>query len=746
MAAHAASNASFAASAAHGFMGGPGSFAGGMPYTTFGRGTVSPTAGLNDPVLQVLRDIDLQNHMLVGITREQWNLQRSTARPAFVPPGAHAPPPTFVSPGTGAASAGIGIPTPPGGWMPGTGGAGLPPVPGFLVPATAGGGGGGRTGGGGGGGTGGGYGRHGRPWRPSTWLKAAGMGGAAEFGSDLIELAESLLLAPQKIGQMAGAALASSQPYIRLNMDTYAMGRAGGYSGYGLMRGLFPGQYRTPEWMKAFGISPQEGSALAMQFGIVPGSQSDYFGTIRALAGMGFSPGLSGIASQGRAFAGHMAQYGLVGANAGSIERFSASLSDVMENAITQGLDRASVLRSIEAAVSFSARSGAAGIGLRGIENFLFRFTGLPGGRTGEAGLQAMHGLQRATSEIGTAPLQTTMAARMAASIHSRTQLEAILGPAAYEKTMASPEGRAAVANLLESNRNHDSAGAWYWYQALIAGNPQAQYKTFSQPEFYRGLPPELVPVAVGHVTGMGPMKALAMQLHLGGLNDAQAAAKLGNMLGNQLTYDPKKGDAFYKEALLRMGVRPDLISDMIAQGKKENVNPLLLGGITGPESTFGYDTRKGAYGMPGSVNVMQIAGSGPMPRPANAAQSIAEGAALLHRAIAQPHSTMLGVLEAYRGRGHLTPQYALEVESNMIRAGAVPGTVPHKILDAQAEAFQTAIAGSATSFHELSVVMPKVNDALNGLTKAANGAAAAMGRVRHGLPAPQDAIGNTPL
>ena len=571
------------------------------------------------------------------------------------------------------------------------------------------------------------------------FARAAGLGATSRlltggFTAGLaVDAAEEVAFLPQEIGRLEGGALASSRPYMDLTEQSYAFARAvGGPQGYGdrTLRSVFPGGYQTPEWMSALGLGPGSATRMAGQFGMLPAGVDEREGLIRGLGTMDFLPGTSGVGNEARASARQAALYGAISPTEGGVRNYGMQLSEVMENAISKGMDRASVLRSIDASVAMAARSGAMGVSTTGLQDFIMRFSNLPGGRTGEAGLQAMSGLQGAMGTIGSSPIRTMMAVQAGSQIHNEGDLAKLLGQDNYSKVAGTPEGRTMIQNFLQANRSGNTWASAMYLQALTEGNPEAQARVLNQQQFYRGLPSYMQPLVAGKVTGLGTAGQIAYNQNPQGLRSPGGdQAMIGS---GELSYNKDKmGD--YRAGLARMGIPAQYIDAIMTQAASHGVSPVLMGAVMMQEHPSNWQG-----------NLMQIT-PGDAPRDPRTGlrmapnmdpmQSIALGAEHLQRDLQSGRGDLHNVLQAYNGprMDQVNPNYVSNVAANMTVGGA---NVPADMLRDRASIEQAQMAGSATSFAEMNLIVPAVNSSLANLTAAANSAAIALGRIgRNGAP-----------
>jgi hypothetical protein len=735
----------------------PGTFAPGgfgmMPGANIG-GVNAAMSGLE--MLQHLRNIDQTERQLLAVQGAAYNFQRTIhGVPGLIPPGGMGP----GGPGGGGGSPffGPGHPAysifPPGGGGGGRGGGGGPPGAGGGGfggggPANwtwlwlnqnnnppGGGGGGGGFGGGGGGGYGGGGGGGRLPFVGGMGFPNLGRAFGGVPGL-IAGLAEEAFFAPQIIGSTTQAALGASQPYMDLVQQNYGFARAVGTGGDPALRSVFPGGYQTPPWMKALGLGPQQATSMANQFGILPLDTGGREELIRSLGEMPLTPGFSGLGPQGQAAAHTAAVYGAVQSGGAGVRDFTMGIGPIMETAIVRGMDRTEILKSIDRGISMTSRMGAVGVDASNIAQFLMRFSTLPGGRTGELGLKSLEGFEGARQQIGTDPARTAMAFDFLRGANTRDQLRQRLGDKVYNQINSSPGGRAQIQDFLSDPTN--TYVRTQLMKSWMAGNPELEQQVFTQSQFFpdsmgRGMRT----LAEANLAGQEPNAYYALKYN-------PAESNLGSIVGqtqfggtSEMRYYAGQEED-YKQGLLRMGVRADLIPMVLRSAKNRNIDPRVVGAFMMNESSGGNATNKGAYGMPAALNPMQIAGSSGMPQPSGPEQSIDEGSELLSRAMSQPGSTLSSVGRAYAGGQNFTPAYQNRLLTSLGKSGMGGlDNIPTEVFNTQAEAQQTIMAASATSFHEMNVFLPLVNRSLETLASAADRAAAALNRVGKGSGPP---------
>lgn len=658
----------------------------GSPRTGFtmgrpGGGNQVALTGQNTSVSKALDEISRNTAGSLKIEGESWNQQKTLrltgptsmprapgawlnvkqgpATPAFVPPGSTLPPrftpppaaPWFVPPGAQVPGGAVWGPGPqPGPGRGGAGGGGNSPNP----PGGGGGGGGGRGGGGGIRRAGRGYGWGKAVSRVpyvggaiSNIVEAGALGGPeAAAVAAAIEGAEAVAFHKQMWGDIAGGVQAHAALFMGTQADAFAAGRAGGFSGREGLKPFFDG-LNTPGLMKAFGATPQDAMRDLKQFGIVQGSPEDRASLFQQLNVPQYSPGFSGLdQNQVKGSAANAARYGIIeGRGSAGVAQYFQTLGVVMEGATARGMDRASILRSIDASMSGAARGGAAGVSLEATSDFIGRFANLPGGRTGEIGLSASAALDNAASQVGHNPSQSLAYSMAARRVNSQTDLEGLLGRPLTE----TQQDTARYYFMAKKSGNMGLAGSYL--AALTKGNDNAVYKVLAGPGSPVSTLPEMYrPIATAGITGMGVNESIQAGLHPHSVitpTMSQPGVAGGSGLGatpaHWFSENKSAAGGEYEQALTRMGVRRDLIPILIEEGRKAGINPLLAGATMMGESHGGNNQAAG-------VNVMQVKGSSGLVRRGSDITSARQSIALGY----QVEKTMLA-----RGGGDVTKMHA---------------------------------------------------------------------------------------
>jgi hypothetical protein len=652
------------------------------------------------------------------------------------------------------------MPAPPGGWAGGVAPLG---VPAFLRNQRNGGGDGGGGGGGGGSGGGGGGGGFAVPFagafgfgatsRLLTGSLTAGVAAAA---------AEELAFAPQTFGHLEGGAVAAATPYRNLVFDSYALARAGGFSGQGLLDSVDQGVV-SPEWMEKLGLGPTEAIRMLSGFGIAQGSNPANQSLIQGIAGMQFTPAFSGLNLEGSV--SQAARYGVVSGNAGGVEQYTQQMAPVLTIAVQQGFDKSALAQSIDTAVKMQGMSGAGGVGfdMGAFGKFLLDYKDLPGGRTGEAGLDAAQRLQQGLAGVGHDANDTFTYLNLEKNIRTPAQLKTFLNsnpdqPNYYQSIMDNPVTSQMVQYYFDLQAQGNDIGAEMYLSQIVGGggtqgvpgNSGLARNAFLTSPAYRQMQqasPGMGPLATG-ITHQTPGETIA------GQQAAQAQGRRPRTLsavGRPDSHDvgaalPPIVEAEVRRAAVAAGLDPD---HMVRLARQEGGSYERNGII------YGNTSRAGAFGvmqlMPGNMDEGGISRASPWQD--NVRVGNQQYAALLKTYLKDHTSEEAYVLAdaAYNAgpnnRGvkrfaatgdssllpaetkdyiHRIDSYGVPSGPSGIQSGANPSASgqnmpPAEWLTAYSDALAGAMKGSETSFSEMNGILHDVNQSLANLAKNLN-------------------------
>ena len=441
------------------------------------------------------------------------------------------------------------------------------------------------------------------------------------------EVSKEVVTAPQTFLGLESSAVGASMPYIDFRRGVFAAARSGGFGGAGLYDTLKPG-LSPAQWAANAGYSSLGALRLIQGFGVSPTGAGQAAGMGTALAGMGYLPFMGGVDTS--AHMRLMGSLGLVGANGDAITQHAGQLSDIFANATARGMNKADVLRSIDAGVAMMSRNGAGVVNTQNLADFLFHFGNSPSARSGEMGMSVAAGLQSANASVGANPLPTMLYGQFAMrNFRTRGGIRAFMdrtmGAGSYDTFLRNnPGGGALLDALTQSVRQGNAVMAGKYAADLISGNPTAQYAILGDSPYIQALPASMRPAAAAGLLGMNTALPLLNYQH-------------GTGIAGASPYVPGQEGA-YAAGLRAQGVRPDLIPGMLAAAKRQGMNPILLGAVLGMESSGGTDTK----GMLNPANVMHwLDGT-----PRTAQESIEGGAAHYLGNLRQAGGN---ALEAYR-------------------------------------------------------------------------------------------------
>jgi hypothetical protein len=650
------------------------------------------------------------------------------------------------------------MPAPPGGWAGGVAPLG---VPAFLRNQRNGGGDGGGGGGGGGSGGGGGGGGFAVPFagafgfgatsRLLTGSLTAGVAAAA---------AEELAFAPQTFGHLEGGAVAAATPHRNLVFDSYALARAGGFSGQGLLDSVDQGVV-SPEWMEKLGLGPTEAIRMLSGFGIAQGNNEANRSLIQGIAGMQFTPAFSGLNLEGSV--SQAARYGVVSGNAGGVEQYTQQMAPVLTIAVQQGFDKSALAQSIDTAVKMQGMSGAGGVGfdMGAFGKFLLDYKDLPGGRTGEAGLDAAQRLQQGLAGVGHDANDTFTYLNLEKNIRTPAQLKTFLNsnpdqPNYYQSIMDNPVTSQMVQYYFDLQAQGNDLGAEMYLSQLVGGggtqgvpgNSGLARNAFLTSPAYRQMQ-QASP-------GMGPLATGFTHQTPGGTIAGQQAAQRQRLQGMYAYY---KAQGLPDNAIAAIMADASAEADHNRDGSWNTTSPNMEGGGQGAWGFFqlrgdrlsaftrryGHKPGEGPDQEQYEFQLAEMRGTSGYRDPG----AEAAGRVLMNPA-SSPEADSDAMLTLYSRPGNipgevdkrrgLTRQY---LRQNPSRADAAAPSAPGQnmppaaALTAYSDALAGAMKGSEISFTDMNVLIPAVNNALAAFAKhiADANRQFTLGRPSQGMP-----------
>jgi hypothetical protein len=539
--------------------------------------------------------------------------------------------------------------------------------------------------------------------------------------------------APLLPGQIMNGILSTAQPAIDLTKGTYALGRAGGFSGAGLFNTLYPGTGTTrgTEWMTDNMLTAPKVLESMAQFGIAPRSAGQTKDMAIALAQAGLSGGFSGMgAGTVEKLARQGVGYGAAPNSAAGISAFLAPVEATLSDAVAKGMDRTKVLASIQDSLDLMARAGGIGASSNSALDLINKLmqSGTAGGRTGETAV----GLQATGAAFARNPSSSPVAQLMIYSqLHKYGMLQDEKGVRAFwgDKINAVLDKTPAVRDRMikDITRIARTTGAGAAMNAAIeAGDgidPSRPKEIAYQGVREGGTPEEWQTTVRAHMFGDVTPDIYAL--------DAGTAAGPATPEGRKSSPHFTETAAIYKAQLKNAGVPDDVAAALIAAGQAKNVNPMLLASIAKTESGFRQTDALGnplynkpkkgrkSSGAVGLMQVMPISGSGPSDwkyaagARDNLELNAMEGADIFAKKLARRHDDIRGALHDYGGFDRVSDADYQKKVLRDFRGNEDRVNIPSKIADYENGASQKTIGGANFALNNFVPAAQKLTDGM---------------------------------
>ena len=436
--------------------------------------------------------------------------------------------------------------------------------------------------------------------------------------------------APFLPGQIMNGILSTAQPAIDLTKGSYALGRAGGFSGAGLFNTLYPGTGTTKgtEWMSDNMLTPSKVLESMGSYGIAPRSADQTKEMALAFARSNLSGGFSGMApGTAERLARQGVGYGSAPNTPGGVAGFLGPIETTMADAVAKGMDRTKVLSSIQDSLDIMARAGGIGASAEAATSLINRLmqSGTAGGRTGQTALEIQSTMAGFVNNPSSQPVgQMMMYSQMPkfGMLKTREGIEKFLGPNVMRELDKSPGVRdSVIEDALKQAQSGNTAMAMNTLTKAMGPDSERTADIIRQGVEGSGMPKEMRRAALSGATGLPLMDIYAAQA--GRMAGPSEAAK-----GDQIQARFSESVDSYKEKLRAAGVPATVAAALVSAGQRKNVNPMLLASIAKQES--GYRQTKDGKTLlnpeSGAAGLMQI-----MPQngkyPAGVKQSLEENA-----------------------------------------------------------------------------------------------------------------------
>lgn len=524
---------------------------------------------------------------------------------------------------------------------------------------------------------------------------------------------------PTQIGRVEGSFASEAKPYANLVKRLYAVGRAGGMSGAGLTKEFFPGEefsksYHTPAWMMQLGLTPDDAAEILGRYGIMPRSRGGARRYVEELRLGALSPGFAGMAPG--TVEGLARQAGSMGLGVQRHpEFFLAMIARVMEFAVAKGMDRAQVLRSIQASIGRYGGSSA-GFGTQSLLDFYQRMasSNLPGSRTGALQAQALGGASAAAGTIGSSPV-VTMAVQRAIAAHgylkTNNEIEGFFGPELYGQLSGTAPGR-AMLKAIRTLGQHGNPVQLSYVRSILKSNPQLLAGIVRQGmgrfSGNAALNNALTWAAMGQVTGEG------IPGYLADISGKPPGTVMGTRtLGflQQMKGFGNFSPATDYGALLRgAGVPEQLIPGLVRAGMRHNIDPRILAAQMKAESGFRNVKSRNAngttdygYAQINSATLKRMGWSAEFAMNPEMAAEYEATYLAKHR-----RGGVASMIQAYNPRNPNEVPRFMRAMAQMFPTG-----LPEDIYGMEASVGQAQMAGSRASFEVFGNNLAKVNTEL---------------------------------
>ena len=551
-----------------------------------------------------------------------------------------------------------------------------------------------------------------------------GPSGAAlgEVAGEIVgKLTEAIVKLPLAPGNLWKSFNGMTQPYTDLQRSTYALGRAGGFGGQGLLNGLMPGKYggATPMWMQRLGVTPESAVQSVAETGISPQSGLEAVKIAQNMALAGYTGAFSNLsAGQQGAAVGQGMSYGA--ADAGGIPTYLRGFATTLETAVQRGADKSRVFGSMMESIDALAKGGAGGISSAAMSDLYMRFlmAGTPGGRSGESAAGAAAGIGEA---INNAPssLATSVAfmqiARKNGGLTTEDSVTKMYGEQAVESMRK--QNPAYLAYIMQQGtaaaKSGNLLGAQQIFSPLQALDPNRFFQQTSDlyGGSFAGAPGALAAIVGGatHTTFQQAQEGI-----FGGTQGGSGAASYDVQMSQNRVLAGLGTNEDVAKVLRAMKVPEDQIPLFIASARKYGVDPVKLATLGAHES--GFKQLRGRD--PNDLGIMQVNTSSGYTAAQKAAlltspaYEIDEGARIF-KSKGQDFQLYYGRATAANGKDpHYGANRQAEYERNMGFAN-----VPTQANQMQAMAAQDVDTGAQIMFNNLGGLMVNMS---KGATAAA--------------------------
>lgn len=242
----------------------------------------------------------------------------------------------------------------------------------------------------------------------------------------------------------------AAAPFWRLERPAGEWGLATGGNSRRFLRNFYSA-HGIPGWEKQLGITPEKAEQMLQEFGIVPRNAAAAKDLVKFAGGLKFQSPFAGMAhGTGLEVAKTAAELGM------NRTAFSKELGKTLTDAVTHGVDRANVMRSIKQILSANTAAGGV-IGTGRQEAYTWSrmlSSGAPGARTGalQQGLNA--NINNMLANLGKNPVSSMPlfeALEANGGWRSAAAVQRFLGKSKYDELRQSAYGRRILEDIESS-------------------------------------------------------------------------------------------------------------------------------------------------------------------------------------------------------------------------------------------------------------------------------------------------------
>lgn len=413
------------------------------------------------------------------------------------------------------------------------------------------------------------------------------------------EAIEEVATLPQHFAAMERSALGGAKPYWDYRQQMAGLAHAGGMDSEDLQHQFYQG-VNPPDWMKNLGLGPQQAAGLLRGYGILQtgeGAEAGNRSVVQELAQMKFIPAFGGL-PEGMVenSASNAAKYGAVGSRAGGLREYDAQMVDVLARGTELGLNRSSIMRSIDSSIATAARAGG-GVGFtpESVGSAMLQYASLPGGRTGEVGQSMIAAGQNFAQQTGTAPIPTIAFASLAQRLTSEGDVKSYFDSKEagfYDKIKSNPASAKLLQDYLDARKDGNMVYAAKFLSEIAAQSPDLPVEIAGT----EGAMPSLSG-GKGYMNDANRAAVLNQPIMSTiGRDQARAAAQAGSTVGKTFTATQKSAIEIARASYRNAGYSSAQTAGILGTDLAESgLNPRAFNADGGGQGAMGIGQWRGS-------------------------------------------------------------------------------------------------------------------------------------------------------